>query len=104
MHDEEGNEEEKGLLGGQGNLEGLRELTEWCRTIMGSETIEEFAREVVRRNAEMVAGWQVSRSVRPPGRRAFKPRRTGLKSHGEDANNRSTGGCMVFSIPTISPY
>jgi hypothetical protein len=61
MHDEEGNEEEKGPLGGQGNLEGLTELTEWCRSIMGSETVEEFAREVVRRNAEMVAGWQVSR-------------------------------------------
>jgi len=59
MHDEEGNEEEKGPLGGQGNLEGLRELTEWCRSIMGSATTEEFAREVVRRNAEMVAGWQV---------------------------------------------
>lgn len=67
MHDEEGNEEEKGPLGGQGNLEGLRELTEWCRTIMGSETIEEFAREVVKRNAEMVAGWQVR--PRPSGRR-----------------------------------
>jgi len=62
MHDEEGNEEEKGPLGGQGNLEGLRELTEWCRSIMGSETIEEFAKEVVKRNAEMVAGWQVSRN------------------------------------------
>jgi len=68
MHDEEGNEEEKGPLGGQGNLEGLRELTEWCRSIMGSGTIEEFAREVVRRNAEMVAGWQVC--PRPSGRRA----------------------------------
>jgi hypothetical protein len=72
MHDEEGNEEEKGPLGEQGNLEGLSELTEWCRTIMGSGTIEEFAREVVRRNAEMVAGWQVSRSqaVRPSSRQA----------------------------------
>jgi len=65
MHDEEGNEEEKGPLGGQGNLEGLRELTEWCRSIMGSATTEEFAREVVKRNAEMVAGWQVR--SRPPG-------------------------------------
>jgi len=70
MHDEEGNGEEKGPLGGQGNLEGLRELTEWCRSIMGSGTIEEFVREVVRRNAEMVAGWQVSRiwPARPSSR------------------------------------
>ena len=61
MHDE-GSEasEDKGLLGGQGNLEGLRDLTAWCQGIMGEKTVEGFVREVVRRNAEMVAGWQVS--------------------------------------------
>lgn len=63
MHDE-GNEagpgEGKGPLGGQGNLEGLRELAQWCQSLMGEETIEGFVREVIRRNAEMVAGWQVS--------------------------------------------
>jgi len=91
MHDEIGNEEEKGPLGGQGNLEGLRELTGWCRSIMGSATIEEFAREVVRRNAEMVAGWQV---------------RSRPRSHqvsGEKVDSRSTGGCTECSIRIISP-
>lgn len=67
MHDEESDSgEEKGPLGGQGNLEGLRELTTWCTEIMGESTVEGFVREVVRRNAEMVAGWQVSQA-RPVG-------------------------------------
>jgi uncharacterized protein YdiU (UPF0061 family) len=54
-------DESKGPLGGQGNLEGLRELTAWCQYLMGTEGgVEGWVREVIRRNAEMVAGWQVS--------------------------------------------
>ena len=55
----------QGPLGGQGNLEGLRELTEWCQGLMGMEgkTTEEFVKEVVKRNAEMVAGWQVNMNM-----------------------------------------
>jgi hypothetical protein len=62
MHDEETDDKGKGPLGGQGNLEGLRELTGWCQSIMGEGTVEGFVREVIKRNAEMVAGWQVSRA------------------------------------------
>jgi uncharacterized protein YdiU (UPF0061 family) len=52
---------DKGPLGGQGNLEGLRELTEWCQSIMKTEGgVEGWVKEVIKRNAEMVAGWQVS--------------------------------------------
>jgi uncharacterized protein YdiU (UPF0061 family) len=64
MHDEETDDKGKGPLGGQGNLEGLRELTGWCQSIMGEGTVEGFVREVIKRNAEMVAGWQVSRARR----------------------------------------
>lgn len=54
-------DEDKGPLGGQGNLEGLRELTAWCQHVMGLEgSVETWVREVFKRNAEMVAGWQVS--------------------------------------------
>jgi hypothetical protein len=53
--------EKEGPLDGQGNLESLRELAEWCKRVMGYEgSTEGWVREVVRRNAEMVAGWQVS--------------------------------------------
>jgi len=58
----EENGEDEGPLGGQGNLEGLRELTAWCRDeIMGirGKGTREWFEEVVRRNGEMVAQWQV---------------------------------------------
>lgn len=51
-----------GPLGGQGNLEGLRELTVWCKSLLGlsaDSSTEEFVKEVARRNAEMVGKWQV---------------------------------------------
>lgn len=56
--------DKEGPLRGHGNLEGLRELTEWCKVILtelGAKvgSTKEFFEEVVRRNAEMVAGWQV---------------------------------------------
>jgi len=65
MHDEgDDKSEDKGPLGGQGNLEGLRELTEWCQYVLGSQGgIEGWIREVIKRNAKMVAGWQVWFSV-----------------------------------------
>jgi uncharacterized protein YdiU (UPF0061 family) len=60
LHEEGDNSEDKGPLGGQGNLEGLRDLTEWCQYVLGSTGgVEGWVREVIRRNAEMVAGWQV---------------------------------------------
>lgn len=48
-------------LGGQGNLEGLRDLTVWMKVVMGMEksTANEWFIDVVRRNAETVAQWQV---------------------------------------------
>lgn len=51
-----------GPLGGQGNLEGLRDLAEWCKNVMGfkGKSTADWVREVARRNAEMVGGWQVS--------------------------------------------
>ena len=54
--------DEEGPLGGQGNLEALRDLAEWCKYIMGFEgkSTADWARDVIRRNAEMVAMWQVS--------------------------------------------
>ena len=57
--------EEEGPLGGQGNLEGLRDLTAWCKDEimeMRGKLTADWVKEVVRRNAEMVAGWQVSRA------------------------------------------
>jgi hypothetical protein len=51
---------------GQGNLESLRSLTEWCKDeIMGMKgrSVAEWFREVVKRNAEMVGLWQVSTVV-----------------------------------------
>ena len=63
--DEEG--EKEGPLGGQGNLEGLREVAAWCRDeimgMKGRET-EKWVREVILRNAEMVAKWQVGSRLR----------------------------------------
>lgn len=48
-------------LGGQGNLDGLRDLTVWAKEIMGMKdsTVNEWFIDVVRRNAETVAQWQV---------------------------------------------
>ena len=48
-------------LEGQGNLEGLRDLAEWCKEIMGwgGKDTAEWVRDVVRRNAETVAQWRV---------------------------------------------
>ena len=51
----------EGPLGGQGNLEGLRDLVEFSKGIIGyTGDTKGWAKEVVRRNASMVAGWQVS--------------------------------------------
>ncbi|RXK34759.1 hypothetical protein M231_07980 [Tremella mesenterica] len=51
---------EKAALGGQGNLESLRDLTFWCMDLIGWKgSIGDWVREVGRRNAEMVALWQV---------------------------------------------
>lgn len=52
-----------GPLEGHGNLEGLGKLVRWCKDeIMGmrESTVERWVKEVVKRNAEMVAGWQVN--------------------------------------------
>lgn len=48
-------------LGGQGSLEGLRDLTLWAKEVMGMKdsTVNEWFIDVVRRNAETVAQWQV---------------------------------------------
>lgn len=48
-------------LGGQGNLEGLRDLTVWVKDeIMQSKSsVKDWFLEVVRRNADTVAAWQV---------------------------------------------
>jgi uncharacterized protein YdiU (UPF0061 family) len=60
VHEEADQKEEKGGLGGQGNLEGLRELVEWCQELTKTQGgVEGWVKEVIRRNAEMVAGWQV---------------------------------------------
>jgi uncharacterized protein YdiU (UPF0061 family) len=50
---------------GHGNLESLRGLVSWCRDeIYGEDwrgkSTGEWVAEVVKRNAEMVAQWQVS--------------------------------------------
>lgn len=61
--DGDGDDGGKGPLGGQGNLEGLRQLTNWCQSITPGGTeggVKGWVKEVIRRNAEMVAGWQVS--------------------------------------------
>lgn len=51
----------EGLLSGQGNLEGLRDLVEFSKGVIGyTGDTAGWAREVVKRNASMVAGWQVS--------------------------------------------
>lgn len=58
MRDQNDYEEEE-----VGNMEGLRDLMAWCKDeIMGMKGsgVKEWFQEVVRRNAEMVAGWQVS--------------------------------------------
>ena len=63
MTEEDDDDDKEGALGGQGNLEGLRDLTAWCRDeIMGmsGKNTADWVREVVRRNADMVAQWQVS--------------------------------------------
>lgn len=59
---EEAEVDKNDALGGQGNLEGLRDLTLWVKDeIMGGrhETVKEWFEDVVRRNAETVALWQV---------------------------------------------
>ncbi|OCF38633.1 hypothetical protein I317_07581 [Kwoniella heveanensis CBS 569] len=46
----------------EGNLEGLRKLTEWVKgdiMDMKEQSIKEWVEEVVRRNAQTVAKWQV---------------------------------------------
>ncbi|KAK4686549.1 hypothetical protein P7C73_g3579, partial [Tremellales sp. Uapishka_1] len=46
----------------QGNLEGLRRLVGWIKGDimgMGESSVAEWVREVAKRNAEMVAAWQV---------------------------------------------
>lgn len=54
--------DEDDALGGQGNLEGLRDLTKWVKDgVMGQETtsVKDWFKEVVRLNAETTAAWQV---------------------------------------------
>lgn len=52
--DEEGEDE------GNGNFEGLRDLGEWMKEIMEvKEGWKSWVDEVIKRNAEMVAKWQV---------------------------------------------
>lgn len=48
-------------LGGQGNLEGLRDLTAWIKDeVMQSKgSVKDWFLDVVRRNADTVAAWQV---------------------------------------------
>ncbi|WVQ99689.1 hypothetical protein IAU59_006828 [Kwoniella sp. CBS 9459] len=56
LNDQTENEEQ------EGNLEGLRKLTEWVKgDIMGmkEQSIKEWLEEVVKRNAQTVAKWQV---------------------------------------------
>lgn len=57
-----------GPMKGQGNLESLGKLVDWVKLIMseqgwfeGIENVgaKEVFEQAVRRNAEMVAGWQV---------------------------------------------
>jgi uncharacterized protein YdiU (UPF0061 family) len=61
-------EDADGPLGGQGNLEGLGKLVNWCNVVMGElgwfegkENVgaKDVFEMAVKRNAEMVAGWQV---------------------------------------------
>jgi hypothetical protein len=82
MRGDESEEGEDGPLEGQGNVEGLRELVEFCKGAMGYKgDTAGWAKEVVKRNAEMVAGWQVSLCS--------------IESR-SDTYTRSTGGCTVF--------
>ena len=65
LTEEDGDTE--GPVGGQGNLEGLRDLTAWCRDeVMGLRgmSTKEWFQEVARRNADMVAQWQVRLNIR----------------------------------------
>lgn len=68
-------QEGEGAMKGQGSLKGLGQLVRWCMGIMEEQgwkageqqvkgegegrSVRAFFEEVVRRNAEMVAGWQV---------------------------------------------
>ncbi|TXT09014.1 hypothetical protein VHUM_02488 [Vanrija humicola] len=53
--------DENDPLGGQGNLEGLRDLTAWVKNdVMNFEgSVKDWFLEVVKRNAETTALWQV---------------------------------------------
>jgi uncharacterized protein YdiU (UPF0061 family) len=53
--------DENDPLGGQGNLEGLRDLTAWVKDdVMKFEGgVKDWFLEVVKRNAETTALWQV---------------------------------------------
>lgn len=57
----EGEADKNDALGGHGSLDGLRDLTIWAKTVMGMEdaSANEWFVDVVRRNAETVAQWQV---------------------------------------------
>ncbi|KAL1411379.1 hypothetical protein Q8F55_002335 [Vanrija albida] len=58
---QEDEKDEKDALGGQGNLEGLRDLTAWVKDgIMKFDgSVKDWFLEVVKRNAETTALWQV---------------------------------------------
>ena len=59
--------DQEGPLGGLGNLEGLRDLAEWCKYITAFEgkSTAEWVKDVIKRNAGMVAMWQVSYLEQP---------------------------------------
>lgn len=54
-------EDKDSPLGGQGNLEGLRELTAWIKDdVMNFKgSVKDWFIDVVKRNADTVAAWQV---------------------------------------------
>lgn len=59
---EETKVDENDPLGGQGSLEGLRDLTTWVKDgVMGmkDKSVKDWFKEVVKLNAETVAAWQV---------------------------------------------
>lgn len=95
-----------GVLGGQGNLEGLRDLVEFSKGVIGFQgDTKAWVKEVVRRNAEMVAGWQVSARLAPGvGRRGEATRTMGGNAmRDEAADHRCTAGCTACSTRTTSP-
>lgn len=90
--DESSDADEKGALGGQGNLEGLERLVRWCKDeVMGMReaSVQDWVREVVKRNAEMVAGWQVRLMALST-----------CSAVGRADENRCMGGCTVCLIRT----